>query len=236
MSTSAREATSPPRPRWWHYVANLAIRAVRVELRIYESLGRAIARRPAIAAGARGFLYHRPVLTILIIFIVISAIEIPVVDAIVHRWLPVRIGFLILGIWGVTWMIGLLCAYFMRPHTVGPDGIRVREGLELDIPVAWSDIASVEILHTTQDEDKRRVFDEGDEWVCAVRIGHDTNLQIEFERPLEIRLPGLEPRGGIHTVTKLRFWADDPRGLIAEGRKHINASDAPSPSARPDRP
>ncbi len=102
-------------------LADLALRALRVEVRIYESLWRAIARRPSIPRGAQGFRYHRPVLTILVIFIVLSAIEIPILDLVVHRWLPLRIVFLVLGIWGLTWMLGLLCAYLTRPHTVGPE-------------------------------------------------------------------------------------------------------------------
>ena len=121
----------------------LAVRAVLLELRIYANIARAIARRPAIAQGASGFGYHRPVLTILLVFIGLSAVEIPIIDLVVHRWPVPRIALLILGIWGVTWMFGLLCAYLMRPHTVGPDGIRVRQGIEVDLPLSWDDIASV---------------------------------------------------------------------------------------------
>ena len=54
------------------------------------------------ARGARGFSYHRPVLMVLWIFIGLSAFEIPIIDLIVHRWPPVRIAMLVLGIWGVT--------------------------------------------------------------------------------------------------------------------------------------
>ncbi|MBO3662210.1 hypothetical protein [Microbacterium stercoris] len=126
-----------------------------MELRIYASIGRAIARRPAVPRDGAGFAYHAPILTVLIIFIVLSAVEIPILDLIVHRWPVVRISMLVLGIWGLTWMIGLLCAMLMRPHTVGPEGIRVREGLELDIPLSWDDIASVELARRV-DEQKRR--------------------------------------------------------------------------------
>lgn len=76
----------------------LLIRAVRLELRIYASIARAIARRPAIPEGAEGFRYHRPVLTILFVFIGLSAIEIPIIDLIVHRWPIPRIVLLALGI------------------------------------------------------------------------------------------------------------------------------------------
>ena len=82
----------------------------RGEMLIFESIWLAITRRPRIAEGAKGFAYHRPTLTILMIFIVLSAIEIPIIDMIVHRWVPVRVLMLAIGIWGLLWMIGLLCA------------------------------------------------------------------------------------------------------------------------------
>lgn len=208
---------------------NLLCRAARVELRIYESLWRAIAHRPRIAEHARGFRYHRPVLTVFIIFIVLSAVEIPIVDAIVHRWPPIRISFLIIGIWGLTWMIGVLCAYLTRPHTVGSEGIRVREGLELDIPVSWDDLASIR-MHTTSSDPNdpknkpKRVFEEDGERICAIRIGNETNLEIAFERPTILRLPGLPPKGGPHEVTMLRFLADDPQGVLDDARRQLDGA------------
>lgn len=207
-------------------LSNLAYRALIMELRVYESLGRFIARKPKIAPEATGFRYHRPVLTILIIFIVLSAIEIPIIDMIVHHWLPVRIGFLILGIWGLTWMLGLLFAYFTLPHTVGPQGITVREGLELEVFIPWADFASIRLHHTiapTGDPDNKpqRVFDEDGERICAVRIGNETNLEITFEALTTIKLPGLHPKGGTHEVAKIRFWADDPEALLDAVRAEV---------------
>lgn len=207
-------------------IRSLLRRAATMELRIYESIWRFVARRPKIAPGGRGFRYHRPVLTVLIVFMVLSAVEIPIIDALVHQWPPVRIGFLILGIWGLTWMIGLLFAYLTRPHTVGPDGIRVREGLELDIPVSWDDLASIRVHSAIVDPNDpknkpKRVFEEDGERICAVRVGNETNLEIAFERPTRVRLPGLPPKGGEHEVTRLRFWADDPIGVLEECRRHL---------------
>ena len=130
-SISTRPETSV-----WRRAGRFAKRVLMLELRIYASIGRFVARRPAIPRGAVGFGFHRPVLTILIVFIVLSAVEIPIVDLVVHPWSVVRIPLLVVGIWGVTWMIGLLCAYLMRPHTVGPDGINVRGGLETDVALS----------------------------------------------------------------------------------------------------
>lgn len=226
MSAEAAAEPPPAAPGFWPRAGSLGARALRMELRIYESLWRAIARRPVVGAGAEGFRYHRPVLTILIIFMVLSAAEIPILDAIVHRWPPVRIGVLIIGLWGLTWMIGLLCAYLTRPHTVGPDGIRVREGLELDLDLPWERIASIRLRQTSvdpNDPDRKpgRVFEEEGERICAIRIANETNLEIAFEGPTRIRLPGLRPKGGEHEVTRLQFWADDPKGVLEAARRHI---------------
>ena len=202
-------------------LGRFALRALKVELRIYANIGRFIARRPAIAPGAAGFSHHKPVQTILIIFIVLSAVEIPVLDLIVHRWPAVRIAVLILGIWGVTWMFGLLCGYLMRPHTVGPDGIRVREGLEADIRLTWDDIASVARERRVDEPKTPKVTEKDGARTLALRMQDETVIAIELERPTAVRLPGSPPKGGVQVVDEVRIWVDDPTGFMAEVRKHI---------------
>ncbi|MWB96948.1 hypothetical protein [Agromyces seonyuensis] len=205
-----------PEPSGLARLSAFALRAVRMELRIYTSLGRWIGRRPDLPAGARGFGYHRPVQTILVIFIVLSAIEIPIFDLIVHRWPVVRITLLVLGIWGLTWMLGLLAAYLMRPIAVGPAGIRVRHGIEVDVPLAWSDIADVR-RERRIDEPKTPcivVADDGTR-TLAYRMQDETNLRIELAGPLDVRLPGRPPKGGAQTIDSVRLWVDDPDGFLA---------------------
>ena len=159
--------------------------------------------------------------TVLLIFIVLSAVELPIVDLIVHRWPAVRITFLILGIWGVTWMFGLLCAYLMRPHTVGPDGIRVRQGFETDLALGWDDIASVARVKRV-DEPKSPRFEETDASRTLVfRMQDETDIEIELERPTVVRLPGVGPKGGEQVITGVRIWVDDPGAFMDEVRKHL---------------
>ncbi|MBT2475992.1 hypothetical protein J7E68_15780 [Microbacterium sp. ISL-103] len=215
MTPQLRTPTPPPTPL--ARALNFLHRAWIAELRVYSSIARAIARRPAVAEGATGIGYHRPVLTVLFIFIGLSAVEIPILDLIVHQWPTVRITLLILGIWGVTWMLGLLCAMLMRPHTVGPDGVRVRSGLELDVPVRWADIASVAIDRRVDEPKLPRVT--GTEY--TERMQDETNIEIELERPVEIRLPGLAPKGGVHRVDRIRLWADDPRAFLDAARPFL---------------
>ncbi|MFJ6532920.1 hypothetical protein [Microbacterium sp. NPDC091662] len=205
-------------------VLDMLRRALRAEIRVYSSIGRAIACRPAIPAGGTGIGYHRPVLTILIIFIVLSAVEIPILDLIVHPWPAVRIPILILGIWGLTWMAGLLCAMLLRPHTVGPEGFQVRSGLEIDVAIPWEAVASVAISKRVDEPKQPRVTVRGDHTEYAERMQDETNIEIELERPITISLPGLAPRGGAHEITSIRLWADEPRTFLDAARPFLTVS------------
>jgi len=213
--------TTRPAASVWRRVGRFAKRVLMFELRIYASIARFIARRPAISSGAVGFGFHKPVHTILIVFIVLSAVEIPIIDLIVHPWPGVRIPLLVLGIWGVTWMIGLLCAHLMRPHTVGADGIRVRGGLETDILLSWNHIASV-ARDRRVDQPKSRKFAEADgSRTLMLRINDETVIEIELERPTVVCLPGHGANGGEQTVTAVRIWVDDAQAFMDEVRKYL---------------
>lgn len=215
-ATSARAEASV-----WQRIGWFLQRALLMELSIYASIGRFVARRPAIAPGAKGFGFHKPVLTILMIFIVLSAVEIPIFDMIVHRWPAVRITLLVLGIWGVTWMFGLLCSYLMRPHTVGPDGIRVRAGLETDIALSWDDIASVARNLRVDEPKSPKIVETDASRTLMLRINNETNVEIELEGATAVRLPGHGVAGGEQAVTAVRIWVDDPVAFMDEVRKHI---------------
>ncbi len=218
MSVDVRQHPAPSVAR---RVGGMLLRALRVELRIYANIGRFIARRPAIAPGASGFSYHRPVLTILWIFIILSAVEIPIIDLIVHRWPPVRITFLALGIWGLTWMLGFLFGYLMRPHTVGPEGIRVREGLETDILLSWDDIASVARERRVDEPKSPKVTEADGARTLSLRMQDETVIRIQLGRPTLVRLPGRAPKGGEQLVDDVRIWVDDPSRFMAAVREHI---------------
>jgi hypothetical protein len=112
--------TARPKRTWWQFAGYLAKRATLMELRGYQSIYRFMFRRPKVSAGAEGFSYHRPILALMIVFIVVSAVEVVVVDWIASRWAYIRIPVLIISIWGVVWMLDLLFGVLVRPHAVGP--------------------------------------------------------------------------------------------------------------------
>lgn len=200
---------------WTRRLRRVAARAWRMELGVYQSLYRFLFRRPRVPAGASAFPYHAPVSTILIVFIVLSVVEIPIVDLIVHRWPWVRIPLLVVGIWGVTWMLGLLLGFITRPHAVGPDGIRVRQGAELDLDLPWQVVRSVERSAVTAEKGPK-VIDEPGGRTYAARMADATNVRIELEHPFAARLPHGEER-----IEAVRLWVDDVDGFMAAVRTHI---------------
>ena len=108
-----------PRRTWWQFAGYLARRALVMEIHGYQNMYRFVFRRPRVPAGAAGYSYHQPVLAILIVIIVVSAIEMVVVDVIVRRWTHVRVPLLALSIWGLVFMLGLLfgmlCLLYTSP-------------------------------------------------------------------------------------------------------------------------
>lgn len=214
------ETTTAP-PRQPGRIRAILARVNGIERIIYAAIGRAILRRPWKAPEAKGFYYHSQTITVLIIFIVLSAVETVVIDLIVHQWLWVRIPLLVLGVWGLVWMIGLLCAHFMRPHTVGADGIRIRDGLDMDVHVTWDDVYSVERRMRTFEPKTPSIIDDVRGAALVVDITDQTNIEIVLERPTAITLPGLAPKGGEHLVERVYLWADDPKGFLDAVREQI---------------
>ena len=195
-----------------------ARRAWDLEVGVWKSLYRFVFRRPKVPAGATPITYHRSILTIMIVFIVLSAVEIPIIDLIVHPWPWVRIPLLGAGIWGLTWMTGYLFGFLTRPHAVGPDGIRVREGAEVEIVLPWSEVYSVARRAETA-ESRAPKFTPGrtpGTWVAHLRLNHETNLVIELERPVEVRMPQ-----GRVLLDEVRCYADDPRAFLEAARPHL---------------
>ena len=170
-------------------------RAWAMEIHGYQSIYRFVFRRPRVPTGAVGFTYSAPILSILIVLTVVSAVELVVVDLIVHRWAPgIRVPLLILGAWGLVWLIGLLLGVLTRPHAVGPDGVRVRFAADVDIPVSWEDIYSVgRRRRTRKDGEPALIVDDDGSATLHVRVGDETNLEIVLERDLTVRD---DPRSG----------------------------------------
>jgi hypothetical protein len=110
-------------------IMSLIHRAVVMEAAMWRNLLAWARRRPVpMGQGDVPFAYHGVVKPILGVFIGLSAVEIPIFDLIVRKvvpWAPARWIMLVLGVWGLLWMIGFGAWLRRHPHLVGdadPDG------------------------------------------------------------------------------------------------------------------
>lgn len=192
----------------------LARRALVLELRMYCSIVRAVARRPDVEPGGEGFRYDAPVRVLVVAFLVVSAVELVVVDLLVHRWPLVRVSFLVIGIWGLVWMLGLLCSHRVRPHAVGPSGLVLRDGMDLDLHVPPDAVADVRTRRRSYAEKPTRVVEEQGSRVLVLHVSQETDVDVRLVGPRTFRLPN-----GRVEVDAIRVWVDDPDGLVAAVRR-----------------
>jgi hypothetical protein len=105
----------------------------------------------------------------------------------------------------------------VRPHAIAADGIRVRYGGEIDLPIAWDDVHSVtRRKRVNSDKQPKVTRDDNGEASLHMRIQNETNLEIRLNRPISLRLPH-----GIETVSVVNLYADDPQAFMDEVRNHI---------------
>lgn len=123
---------------------------------------------------------------------------------------------LALGIWGLVWMFGLMFGSLTRPHAVGPDGIRLRSGAELDIQLRWDQVAAVTRRRRTSPGKQPQVSVDGHgARTVHLHMQNETNVQIALRSPVTVRLPR-----GAQTVSTVEIWADKPNDFVATAREH----------------
>jgi hypothetical protein len=199
---------------------DLLRKAVVYEIGMWRSLFRMIARRPAVAPGGHGFGYASAILPILWAFIVLSAIEIPVFHLLIP-WPTVQIIGLILGAYGLLWMIGLLASLKVYPHVVEESGLRVRYSSTIDIPIPWSDIVEIRRKSRTLEKGRTAQVEEtADGRVLSIAISNQTDIELDLREPRVIQLF----RGPTEPVNELRFFVDDQKAFLAQVRRHQAAA------------
>jgi hypothetical protein len=193
-------------------------KAIALEAGIWRSLHDWARRRTVDAHdGDLTFGYTAAAAPLLWVFIVMSAIEIPLVD-LVLPWAAVRVAFLILGAWGLLWMFGLLASMHVHPHVAGPSGLRVRSGLTVDITVPWESIAAVRThLRTLPKTQTMQLEQEGSNAVLHVTVSSMTNVHVELRQPISVPVAKI----GSTPITVLRCYADDPVAFVTKAQDFL---------------
>lgn len=191
---------------------------VRYELGIWRSLAVWLLRLRRDRPGIATFSYAGVVTPLLIAFIVVSAIELPILHFLLP-WETVRLIADIVSVWGLVWMIGLLAAMRVHPHEVGPAGIRIRGGFTVDVTVPWSAIASVRSRGRGIDGRGTVHYDQSS-GVLAVVTAKQTTVDLILQPSSVLDLP----QTGGEAVAEVRLYADDPGAFVAAVRERLAAA------------
>ena len=200
--------------RW----GRLAWRLVKLEVQLYVALGRWVARRPAVPAGATAWGYSRLVTPVMGLWIFGSACELPLAHVLVP-WPGVRLALLVLGVWGLVWMVGMLASLKVHPHLVTEAGLVLRYGTFAQLDVPWSQVESARVEDRDVDGFIRvlrpRKTDAGTE--VQVPVNDRVNVTLRLRSPLTVGTG----RGPVE-ATALAFWVDEPRDFVDAVRRELS--------------
>ena len=190
--------------------------ALLYELSLYRSLVRWIARRPEVPRGATPIGYSRLVAPMLWLWIFGSTVEVIVVEVVLRHleqpWADAaRLPLLVLGIWGVVWMMGMLASYRVRPHLLTDTELRVRSGARTWLVLP---LAAVEAARPLEHEVPGVIRSLHVDGVLAlVGVGSRTNLELVLTGPTNV-----STSKGEVTVSRVGIWVDEPREIVVQIR------------------
>lgn len=202
--------------------AGAIAKAAAWEAGVWRSLYSWVRKRPiGVAPGDAAFGYAKTAAPILWVFVALSAFEIPLLHFVIP-WRTVQVIFLLLGAWGLLWMVGLLASFYVHPHLITASGIRVRSSLGVDLLLDWDDITAVGIRRRTLTSSKTVQLERAQNGATAhVTVSSMTNIEIDLEHAMVLDLP----KAGDQPVTVLCIYADDPKAFLAEVRRRQHDPD-----------
>ena len=198
-------------------------RALLFELSLYRSLFTWVLRRPVTTTVEEVPVgYSQLVAPVMWLWIFGSAVEVVVVHVLLP-WDSVRTAALVVGVWGLLWMVGLLASMRAYPHLLAPEYVRVRQGPRVDLRVPWTEVQTVvarrrELPSSIRAVQVQEVDGRTD---LHVAVGGETNVSLVLRRPLGLRTPG-----GVVTADQVSLLVDDPRAFVAQARERLTAASA----------
>ena len=187
------------------------LRMMAAEARTFASLGRWIARRPDVPAGAVAIGYSRGTLGIPIALSIAAGIELVAVHLLIP-WPTVRLILDLLGVYALLMILGLLAGLIVRPHLIVGGELVLRSGPHVCARVPLSDVTEVR-------RDRRlsptsaAVDTDGDRHTLALPGPDGTSLTVLLARPVEAAMPGMP-------------WAAPETRQVSEVRLHVDDDDA----------
>jgi hypothetical protein len=191
------------------------------ELALYRSLTRWVARRPDVPCGATPIGYSRLVAPMLWLWIFGSMVEVVAVELVLRHldqpWAAeVRLPMLLLGIWGVVWMLGVLASYRVRPHLLTDTALRIRSGARTWLRLPLEAVESTRLVEHEVPGVIRSLHVDGA--LALVASGSRTNLELVLAGQTTLSSSKGEVR-----VSRVGVWVDEPREAAAQIKPLLSA-------------
>ncbi|MFE3932115.1 hypothetical protein [Streptomyces sp. YIM B13508] len=175
---------------------------VRHEARLLASLALWLARRTHGTRGGTAFGYARGEAATMFGFAFVCVVETVAMSALLGDWPTLHAVVLFLDVYTVVLVVALYAASAVRPHVVGPDGLRVRRAVRVDLRIPRELIASV--------RRELRMTHEPADGELNLAVGSRTTVTVELAEPVAHR----SFLGRTRDVRVVRFHADDADGLV----------------------
>ncbi|MFJ7111729.1 hypothetical protein ACIQW4_00935 [Streptomyces albogriseolus] len=175
---------------------------VRHEARLLASLALWLARRTHGTRGGTAFGYARGEAATMFGFAFVCVVETVAMSALLGDWPTLHAVVLFLDVYTVVLVVALYAASAVRPHVVGPDGLRVRRAVRVDLRIPRELIASV--------RRELRMTHEPADGELNLAVGSRTTVTVELAEPVAHR----SFLGRTRNVRVVRFHADDADGLV----------------------
>lgn len=184
-----------------------------VEARTFASLGRWIARRPDVPAGATPIGYSRGTLGIPIALSIAAGIEVIAVHLLIP-WPIVRLILDLGGLYALLMFLGLLAGWIVRPHLLTTDALVLRSGPHVCTRVPLDALARV-----LRDRQMGSTAAEivGDDNATLVLAGPDgTSVTLGLTRSVLASVPGYPWSAPERSeVSSIRMHVDEPDVIVA---------------------
>ncbi|WP_169949550.1 hypothetical protein [Microbispora sp. H11081] len=159
--------------------------------------------------------YSREQTPTMAVLLSVLVLETVAMDLLLRRFgLPdvPRLVILALDAASVLGVLGLMVGCARRPHTIGPDALRLRYGrmFSLDVP---ADLVVSARIDRRYDERRLLRLSDGE---LVIAVSSQTNLVVDLREPIEVSLPR-RPWQAVRPATavrRLRFFADDPAAAL----------------------
>lgn len=161
--------------------------------------------------GVRTFGYSAQVRPFLWVFLVLTPLEILLVDFVVP-WFWLRAVLLVFGLLSGLLLAWLLWMLHKFKHEIDDEYLWLRYAREFEYRIPLAAVESVTQGMTSRSLNKTRSVVDG---TLVLEISNSTNVAVRLSEPQEIDLG----RRGVHEVTKIEFWTDSPDEMVRALRK-----------------